>query len=89
MCEYRKKDHAYKHDFQAHVETHMLKGHEKHSSQCNSTTLLKKQNDEFEEIKQKDIKDHNDIEKLLEEFRKDMLDDDDDDKSYSDSESKD
>ena len=89
MCEYCKKDHAYKHDCQSHVETPMLKEHEKDSSQCNSTTLLKKQNDEFKEMKQKEIKDHNDIEKLLEEFRKDMLDDDDDDKLYSYSESKD
>ena len=40
-------------------------------------------------MKQKDIKDHNDIEKLLEECRKDMLDDDDDDELYSDSESED
>ena len=49
----------------------------------------KKQNDAFEEMKQKDIKDHNDIEKLLEECRKDMLDDDDDDELYSDCESED
>ena len=40
-------------------------------------------------MKQKDIKDQKDIEKLLEECRKDMLDDDDDDELYTDSESED
>ena len=40
-------------------------------------------------MKQKDIKDHNDIEKLLEECRKDMLNVDEDDEVYSDSESED
>ena len=40
-------------------------------------------------MKQKYIKDHNNIENLLEECRKDMLDDDDNDELYSDSESKD
>ena len=39
-------------------------------------------------MKQKDIKDHNNIEKLLEECRKDMLNDNEDDKVYSDSKSK-
>ena len=50
---------------------------------------MKKQSDAFEEMKQKDIKDHNDIEKLLEECRRDMLDGNDDDDLYSDSESED
>ena len=67
------------------MEIHKLKEHEQHSSQGNFTTALKKQSDAFEEMRQKDIKDHNDIEKLLE----DMLDDDDDDDLYSDSKSED
>ena len=71
------------------MEIHKLKEHEQHSSQGNFTTALKKQSDAFEEMRQKDIKDHNDIEKLLEECRKDMLEDDDDDDLYSDTESED
>ena len=53
MCEYCKKDHAYKHDCQDHVEAHNLKEHEQHCSQCNLTTSLKKQNYAFEEITKK------------------------------------
>ena len=79
MCEYCKKDDIYKHDSQDHIETHKIKEHEQPSSQYNFTTILKKQNGALEEMKQKDIKDHNNIEKLLEECRKDMLDDNDDD----------
>ena len=86
MCEYCKKDHAYKHDCQDHVEAHKLKEHEQ---PVQSYYNFEKQNDAFEEMKKKDIKDHHDIEKLLEECRKDMLDDEDEDELYSDSESED
>ena len=41
MCEYCKKDHAYKQDCQHHMETHKLKEHEQHSSQCTFTTISK------------------------------------------------
>ena len=88
-CDYCKTDHAYKNYCQDHVATHKLKEHEQHSSQCNFTTILKTQNYAFEEMKQKYIKDHNNIEKLLEECRKDMLNDDENDEVYSDSESED
>ena len=40
-------------------------------------------------MKQKDMKDQNDIEKLPDECRKDMLDDNDNNELYSDSKSKD
>ena len=43
----------------------------------------------LKKLQKKDIKDHHNIEKLLEECRKGMLDDKDDDELYSDNESKD
>ena len=52
-----------------------MKENEKGSSRCKSS---EKQNETIQELRQKDIERHNEIEELLRQCRKDMLDDDDD-----------
>ena len=69
------------------MEIHKIEENEKHISQCHSNKSFEKQKEAWEESKQKYIKNCNYIEKLLKECEKDLLDEDDDDEVYSNSES--
>ena len=79
-CEYCNKDHLSKSYLKDHMELHKLEENEQHTSRYKS---FEKPNETLEEQKRKDIESHNEIEELLRECRKDMLDDSEDDYSES------
>ena len=101
-CEYCKIYHISENDQKDHMELHKQEENGQHSSQgCSnkssekpdqapySDNSFETQNGAFEEMKRRDIKNHNKIEKVLEECRKDLLDDNEDDEVFSESESQD
>ena len=85
-CKYCKEDLKAKKDLKEPIKLHKTEENQQGSSRCKSS---EKQNETIQEQRQKDIESHEEIEELLRQCRKDMLDvdDDEDDEDYIDSDS--
>ena len=82
-CGYCKEDLKSKKGLKEPIKLHKTEENEQRNSKCK---ISEGRNETIQEQRQKDIGSHNEIEELLRQCRKDMLDDDDDE-VYIDSDS--